>query len=503
MTVFIEQPSDGVFAFDDFGAVGPLSVGDSFSGVVSGRVIVPDTPVLTIAERDGSDTASFDVNAGETYTFTLNWAGDAVDTSLTFSAGGVILGSDFIVDRFIDPDSPDGIQVTFLVPTGVTSVDMEIVGAASREFLANQALGYTVTVDNIISPFATDGDDVIVGADAPTVLDLMDGNDTWTGQDDLALFAVGQFIDTINGGFGDDSIFGGLGNDALFGDQDNDLLDGGDGNDNAWGGEGDDVLFGGTGIDRLNGNSGHDSLFGGKGGDILQGGKGEDYIEGGNQADKIYGGNQADEIYGGTGNDTIMGGNGQDLIFGGSGGDRIVSGRHDDVVYGGHGADRINAGSGNDTVYGDQSNDRLNGNSGDDDLFGGSGNDLLTGGSGNDALYGGGQNDRLNGATGADLLEGGLGNDQLTGGEDSDVFVFSGIVNDDTITDFELGADKIDLAGYGPMTADDVTGMISDVVGNAAIDLGQYGEVVLLGVSAEDLTIENFLYLPDDIFVVG
>ena len=60
----------------------------------------------------------------------------------------------------------------------------------------------------------------------------------------------------------------------------------------------------------------------------------------------------------------------------------------------------------------------------------GSGNDILLGGSGND------------------VLTGGTGNDQISGGTGEDVFVFSDLMDDDVITDFSVGEDKIDLSAY-------------------------------------------------------
>jgi hypothetical protein len=76
----------------------------------------------------------------------------------------------------------------------------------------------------------------------------------------------------------------------------------------------------------------------------------------------------------------------------------------------------------------------------DNDSNGTNAGETLTGDSGNNALNGLGGNDSLNGGAGIDSLTGGAGND---------VFVFqfgqsiqSGI---DRITDFAIGADKIDL----------------------------------------------------------
>lgn len=69
------------------------------------------------------------------------------------------------------------------------------------------------------------------------------------------------------------------------------------------------------------------------------------------------------------------------------------------------------------------------------------------GGSQRDVLWGNDVANHLSGMGGDDVLQGFGGNDTLTGGDGNDTFVFgsSDIVGTDTITDFQTGADKIDL----------------------------------------------------------
>ncbi|MEZ8676085.1 VWA domain-containing protein, partial [Vibrio cyclitrophicus] len=79
--------------------------------------------------------------------------------------------------------------------------------------------------------------------------------------------------------------------------------------------------------------------------------------------------------------------------------------------------------------------------------------DTLMGGEGEDLLFGQGGNDSLDGGEGDDVLVGGQGFDILTGGEGNDVFIWH--VSDfdeelnpiDTITDFSVSQDVIDLTG--------------------------------------------------------
>ncbi|MEH2249921.1 choice-of-anchor D domain-containing protein [Nostoc sp.] len=108
-------------------------------------------------------------------------------------------------------------------------------------------------------------------------------------------------------------------------------------------------------------------------------------------------------------------------IVGTSGNDQLSGGDPDDTIWGQ---------DGNDRLYGNNGNDQLYGNNGNDTLFGGLGNDQLTGGAGNDWLYGG------------------KGNDVLTGGSYGvDTFVLASGEGTDSITDFEVGRDKLALSG--------------------------------------------------------
>jgi Ca2+-binding RTX toxin-like protein len=103
------------------------------------------------------------------------------------------------------------------------------------------------------------------------------------------------------------------------------------------------------------------------------------------------------------------------------------------------GADHMSGTSGNDTIKGRGGNDEINGGAGDDKLRGGRGDDTIQGGDGNDTIKGG---------RGDDQLKGGSGDDTLTGGKGNDTFQFNPAnANEgaDTIKDFEVGKDSIEL----------------------------------------------------------
>lgn len=86
------------------------------------------------------------------------------------------------------------------------------------------------------------------------------------------------------------------------------------------------------------------------------------------------------------------------------------------------------------------------------------GNDTLLGSAASEIFYGVAGNDTLNGGAGGDILVGGAGIDKLTGSTGADTFRFTVQSDsyrnattsfDDTITDFDVTQDKIDLSGLG------------------------------------------------------
>jgi serralysin len=149
--------------------------------------------------------------------------------------------------------------------------------------------------------------------------------------------------------------------------------------------------------------------------------------------------------------------------------------------------DRINAGTGNDTVYGFE---------GADDLYGGSGNDKLFGGKGWDELFGESGVDTLDGGAGIDFLDGGTGNDWMTGGSEADTFIFKTGNGYDTITDFQLGTDKLVIEGITVRTLTS-----KDVDGNGKQDLiitfgSGGGNVTLLDVGGRGVTLDQLINPP-------
>jgi Ca2+-binding RTX toxin-like protein len=99
----------------------------------------------------------------------------------------------------------------------------------------------------------------------------------------------------------------------------------------------------------------------------------------------------------------------------------------------------------NDIYYGTPSDNVIDGEQGSDILLGQKGNDRLNGQLGNDVLLGGDGEDILVGGAGRDNLDGGAGKDELTGGAGRDKFRFTEVDAADTITDFNVKEDVINL----------------------------------------------------------
>ncbi len=247
---------------------------------------------------------------------------------------------------------------------------------------------------------------------------------------------------------------------------------------NYFGTSGDDLLMGTGASETFYGNKSNDTLLGAGGNDNLYGEAGKDLIRGGRGRDFVRGGQGADTLYGGRGSDVILGLKGADII------------------YGGRGADMLSGGHGNDTIYGDRGNDFISGGKGSDRLFGGAGNDNLCGCEGDDFLRGGRGNDVLNGEKGNDILVGGFGDDTLTGGAGKDRFRFAPSTSTDTITDFTIGEDAIELVKGLKLSDLQITQGVGATVINfqpASLFASDKPLAVLTGVNAATLTPNSFL----------
>jgi Ca2+-binding RTX toxin-like protein len=176
-----------------------------------------------------------------------------------------------------------------------------------------------------------------------------------------------------------------------------------------------------------------------------------------------------------------------------------VNGAADATINGTNKADVIHGDQGpggagrEDHIFGGNGNDQLFGEAGADDLWGGNGDDTLWGGVGDDDLRGENGNDDLNGGAGEDWLAGGNGNDRLTGGADADIFSFGKGGGNDTVTDFDVTQDQLEL--LDGVTIKSVKVLDADGVGplDTVLQLSNGGgSVTLLGTGAQPATVAHW-----------
>lgn len=227
-------------------------------------------------------------------------------------------------------------------------------------------------------------------------------------------------------------------------------------------------------------------------------------IFGGHGEDTISSGAFAEVIDGGVGNNVITGSNGKDLIYGDAGNDTLSGGND----YGTPDADTLYGGSGDDVLISDQTvvtnskrqhlGHRLYGEEDNDSLYGGLADDHLDGGTGDDLLEASG---------GTDILIGESGSDTLTGGAGADSFVYkTSDAGSDTITDFDLVEDAIDLSallkGYtaGVSDLNDWVSISANIDGSTRITIDHDGDgagplvtIDLEGIAFATLNTDTFL----------
>ena len=317
-----------------------------------------------------------------------------------------------------------------------------------------------------------------------------------SGDDEMASMPGGSLMfglggdDTMRGLDGEDSLNGGSGDDTIHGEGGDDNQTGEAGDDNLQGGDGDDFLSGGADNDLLNGGEGNDGLYGGSGNDQLFGGAGV--------ADEMYGGSGNDIYYVDAPGDFIQessaSNGGTDFVYSSAGlvlaefvedaeligsaaisakgnglNNKITGNAAANILGGEAGSDTLNGMGGNDTLLGDAGADVLNGGSGWDTLSyrdstarvlvdlatkvvsqGYAQGDSI---SGFEFVVGSKYNDILVGSTTANRITGGAGRDFLTGGTGNDGFYYKAVLDStvdvlgrDTITDFNVNGDFIDLS---------------------------------------------------------
>jgi trimeric autotransporter adhesin len=212
---------------------------------------------------------------------------------------------------------------------------------------------------------------------------------------------------------------------------------------------GNDSLVGTAGDDTINGLGGNDTIAGGIGNDLMNGGTGNDSLRASEDDN--------DTLIGGDGNDTLDGvfhafaeqDPGVDTLDGGLGDDLFRVDNAADVLSDTGGIDTVEVHNIGWTLRAGYENLHLNNDEAEFRVIGiGNTLDNVMSGSFQVQLEGLDGNDTLQGSAWSDTLNGGADRDTLTGGSGADTFVFDNDIDeDDTLTDFASGMDKLRLDG--------------------------------------------------------
>ncbi len=403
---------------------------------------------------------TYDGNANDNFLIGVSFGNDfraRAGDDHVFSFGGGDYDGGLGFDKFTQQawvsKAPDGADADGLWDdvTADQTVELDL----STGTIINDGYGNSGTATNFeeIEIFTVDLAGIITGSD---------GND-------LVSF-TGNGL-TMNAGAGVDNITGSVGMDTLNGEADADQLFGMDGNDTIAGGGDNDTIWGGAGEDTLNGNQGND------------------FINGGTEKDKLFGNAGDDELRGSAGDDTLSGNSGADALYGGGGRDILLVDGDDTVIDGGAGYDRVIvtaptqslsldlAATNIEQVWGNDTAENFDGSgvATSVKIFGGDGGDTILGGSAGDRLYGE------------------LGNDVLTGNGGNDRFFFGSGWGDDTVTDYTIGNDRLDVVDAGITQLADMT--ITNDSGDALISFGG-NSIRLTGVDHTLISDADFIYAP-------
>ena len=349
----------------------------------------------------------------------------------------------------------------------------EVVGTDLAKFIGAD-LGFTGSINDARIIEGTSAADVLAGSTDDETLTGGDGDDNLRGR---------EANDYLLGGDGVDVLRGDAGNDVLLGNAGNDRAYGGSGNDAIIGGTGNDILRGESGADFLKGDEGRDQLRGGDGNDILDGGAGRDHLEGSAGADTFIFTYASDSVRTGVQQDAIVDFEvGVDTIdISNLGFTNIATGTTEAgelrVIYNTKlNRTYVRDDHGSDFEFyleGDYSSSLTNssfifdgvnsgGSSGNvsSNILGTEAADTLVGTVDSEVIRGLGADDVISGAAGSDTLNGGQGQVVITTGSGADVIRFSSLVDSlddngannnkyDSITDFSVGNDVIDISGLG------------------------------------------------------
>ena len=479
---------DGNIGTDTVSGIASV-VGTDFNDTLSGTDNNPTSGRFALEEfRGGGGDDVIDGRGGRdrlAYDFSNNGVGivaDLEDGTITDGFGNIdtffniegLRGSDF--DDDLAGDDEDN---NFEPDAGDDVVDGR--GGDDVVFYDNQTAGVTVDLENETADDGEGGTDTLIS------VEHVDGSVF----DDVIVGSTANNI--LLGRSGSDQISGGAGDDVLEGDAGDDVLDGGAGADEMDGGLGDDTFVVDDVGDVLSDAGGTDSVIASIAFNLAGGFENLEFtsdagdVDGnGNSLDNVITGSDgANFIKASGGNDTVEGGAGDDTLNGQSG---------DDILIGGDGLDFLTGKIGDDMLFGGADNDQLRGEEGDDHMEGGGAKDRMIGKANDDVLLGQEANDKLFGNGGEDVIVGGVGKDSMNGGADADIFILAPGDQVDTIKDFEVGLDQLDISAFGFESFAEVEALMKEKNGRVQINLDGSDDVVRLnGVLQADLSEGDFI----------
>lgn len=377
---------------------------DLFKGAMSGEHVEGGAGNDTLYGNDGSD--GLDAGTG----IDALYGGDG-DDWLSFD--------DWQVGDTLDGGrGNNGLTIgRALLPGGtITTLNYE----AIRGFSAAHISALTVLGDiRIIGTAASEQIDLsfMTRLRMESAMQLLEGNDRYTGSADG---------NNVDGGAGNDTLYGGAGLDTLLGGAGDDLMVGGEGGDTYEVNSAGDVIIetGTQGIDVIRTPFATWKITGpfegvqaeGPGGLRATGNAERNWMAGAEGDDKLIGLDGMDTLVSSGGHDTLIGGEGRDLYIL-SNLDAVI------VEVTGGGRDTVST-SISGYVLGKYLEDLIGGADGQD--FFGTGNgaaNKLIGGAGNDTLVGMGGDDTIDGSGGDDVMKGGWGDDDYYVWQTGDVIV--------------------------------------------------------------------------------
>lgn len=257
-------------------------------------------------------------------------------------------------------------------------------------------------------------------------------------------------------------------------------------------------LIGGVNADTLNGAGGDDDLIGAEGADVLDGGDGRDTLDGGSGDDSLTDGAGVDQLTGGSGADIFvmtLDGNSdiiRDFELGVDKIDVSLWGANaiGDLAFTDHASGRVIIRFGAEAIVVDDGARGLASTDFDANQF------IFATGSGVTTVTGTDDSEKIFGTAFDEEFHDGAGVDHLFGGGGTDTFVMAADGTTDTIRDFGLAEDRIDVSAWGAtgfdeleITAHSAGRVIVRHDGEALVITGEDGPLAV-----EDFTAGHFLF---------